>query len=513
MTRHNFPRTSIPKFSLKIDDTALPIVCHLNVANALAGGKGGFGTLLKGQSKKAGAKMTKNFGACRDLSGRRLRHVNDEIKLRKWYEAQKRKEAGLPEEEPSVTPSGIDGWYLAVPTWAEGQTSNKSMQAAERRLKREIQARKRAEAEKKEREDFQKAERERVVMDYANVGRGLVYDRRDGANGAASTSSFRIDQAIAKGMKVVADSKVEKDHDDKGTETKKRMMSQVLSNENKLEQFKWLASLSGEVVQGQAEDIQYFGKGKSGAQVNDNVKFIQGDSEFASGCVLLSPERMKKKRLYYEVILDTGGVAQVGWAQMGKFTPNSSNGDGVGDDNYSWGFDGSRRQKFFGGSSFEYGLNWKHGDCVGCLFDGLSGTISYLLNGKDMGVAYTVEDTSDIVPSFSLNEGEILGIRVGPNFENFPGDGYVAVSSCIDDFDAEIMDKEMLHSNKINLVPLQKRKATELNKSKLSIFGKKPDDLKGEPVDLNKYEAIEELEKLGLDRLKSALIAIGIKCG
>ena len=43
-------------------------------------GKGGFGTLLKGQSKQAGAKTTLDFGACRDLSGRRLRHVNDEIK-------------------------------------------------------------------------------------------------------------------------------------------------------------------------------------------------------------------------------------------------------------------------------------------------------------------------------------------------------------------------------------------------------------------------------------------------
>eukprot|EP00592_Proboscia_alata_P002359 CAMPEP_0194372984 /NCGR_PEP_ID=MMETSP0174-20130528/21404_1 /TAXON_ID=216777 /ORGANISM="Proboscia alata, Strain PI-D3" /LENGTH=189 /DNA_ID=CAMNT_0039151809 /DNA_START=58 /DNA_END=624 /DNA_ORIENTATION=+ len=50
----------------------------------IRGGKGGFGTLLKGQSKQAGAKTTYDFGACRDLNGRRLRHVNDEIKLRKW---------------------------------------------------------------------------------------------------------------------------------------------------------------------------------------------------------------------------------------------------------------------------------------------------------------------------------------------------------------------------------------------------------------------------------------------
>ena len=55
---------------------------------SIRGGKGGFGTLLRGQSKQAGARTTVDFGACRDLSGRRLRHVNDEIKLRKWRELQ-----------------------------------------------------------------------------------------------------------------------------------------------------------------------------------------------------------------------------------------------------------------------------------------------------------------------------------------------------------------------------------------------------------------------------------------
>ena len=56
--------------------------------SSVRGGKGGFGTLLRGQSKQAGARTTVDFGACRDLSGRRLRHVNDEIKLRRWRELQ-----------------------------------------------------------------------------------------------------------------------------------------------------------------------------------------------------------------------------------------------------------------------------------------------------------------------------------------------------------------------------------------------------------------------------------------
>lgn len=50
----------------------------------LPGGKGGFGSLLRGAATKAGQKKTSNFDACRDMSGRRLRHVNAEKKLREW---------------------------------------------------------------------------------------------------------------------------------------------------------------------------------------------------------------------------------------------------------------------------------------------------------------------------------------------------------------------------------------------------------------------------------------------
>lgn len=50
----------------------------------LRAGKGGFGSLLRGAATKAGQKKTSNFDACRDMSGRRLRHVNAEKKLEDW---------------------------------------------------------------------------------------------------------------------------------------------------------------------------------------------------------------------------------------------------------------------------------------------------------------------------------------------------------------------------------------------------------------------------------------------
>jgi len=61
----------------------------------LKGGKGGFGTLLRGQA--AFRKKSQNVSACRDLEGRRLRDVEAEKKLSKWYadrEQHKDKQGG-----------------------------------------------------------------------------------------------------------------------------------------------------------------------------------------------------------------------------------------------------------------------------------------------------------------------------------------------------------------------------------------------------------------------------------
>ncbi|XP_058100387.1 uncharacterized protein LOC131245149 [Magnolia sinica] len=65
----------------------------------LRGGKGGFGSLLRGAATKAGQKKTNNFDACRDMSGRRLRHVNAEKKLEEWKaDAEERKMEKIAED-------------------------------------------------------------------------------------------------------------------------------------------------------------------------------------------------------------------------------------------------------------------------------------------------------------------------------------------------------------------------------------------------------------------------------
>ena len=54
----------------------------IEVRSRLKGGKGGFGSSLRLQ--QATKKQTKNFDACRDLQGRRLRKVNQERQLNEW---------------------------------------------------------------------------------------------------------------------------------------------------------------------------------------------------------------------------------------------------------------------------------------------------------------------------------------------------------------------------------------------------------------------------------------------
>lgn len=62
------------------------VVIHLGFAAGLVGGKGGFGSLLRSLAKNT---KTTNFGSCRDLKGRRMRHVNQEEELKRWHEEKR----------------------------------------------------------------------------------------------------------------------------------------------------------------------------------------------------------------------------------------------------------------------------------------------------------------------------------------------------------------------------------------------------------------------------------------
>jgi hypothetical protein len=84
-------------FALMCDDSPFSppegIMVQIQVRARCLGGKGGFGAMLRGQQSRPGMKqVAPNTGAMRDLSGRRLRHVEQEQKLAEWAaESDKRK--------------------------------------------------------------------------------------------------------------------------------------------------------------------------------------------------------------------------------------------------------------------------------------------------------------------------------------------------------------------------------------------------------------------------------------
>lgn len=63
----------------------------------ILGGKGGFGSMLRAIG--AQIEKTTNREACRDLSGRRLRDINEEKRMKNWIEKQQNAEQVDPDEK------------------------------------------------------------------------------------------------------------------------------------------------------------------------------------------------------------------------------------------------------------------------------------------------------------------------------------------------------------------------------------------------------------------------------
>ena len=99
--------------------------------------------------------------------------------------------------------------------------------------------------------------------------------------------------------------------------------------------------------------------------------------------------QLTEGKWYYCVRLPEGGLAQIGWATDG-YVPGENKG--VGDDRYSWSYDGSRGV-FFNNEGF-YGvfndIRWKENDVCGCGIEinGKTSQIKYWLNGKLLGTAF-----------------------------------------------------------------------------------------------------------------------------
>ena len=80
----------------KADEFDFDQVLRVELRGSLKGGKGGFGSLLR--SVKPKAQQDDNFEACRDLSGRRLRHINNERRIQEFHQRQEEEQKYVQEE-------------------------------------------------------------------------------------------------------------------------------------------------------------------------------------------------------------------------------------------------------------------------------------------------------------------------------------------------------------------------------------------------------------------------------
>ena len=130
-------------------------------------------------------------------------------------------------------------------------------------------------------------------------------------------------------------------------------------------------------------------------ECGDKHKFLgrivpeYGNTDVGFPTYIIDNLQFSEGKWYFCVRLPVGGVVQIGWATDG-FTPGGSSG--VGDDGYSWSYDGSRAVLFNDGS--HYGVfddvNWTENDVCGCGIEinGDKTNIKYWLNGKLLGTAF-----------------------------------------------------------------------------------------------------------------------------
>lgn len=460
--------------------------------SAIRGGKGGFGSLLKSQSRQAGARATTNFGSCRDLQGRRLRHVNDAVAVRHFAEWQERVEAGKATEDDMVralvrTSSGVPGWHLQLPAWTD--ISKKEHRTWQRQYRLWKRAQEQSQAQRRHDREL----RESRVQHYV-----------DQAAQATASVQASLQSALQEGL-------VQQQQQQSNAKRQKRERDPPSA----------LLTLTGDVV----------------LATNENdIWQIQTKSNFGTVGIVLDTARLQQRQsddekaysYYWEIRLVTGGLCQVGWAD-GSFAPRSETGDGVGDDGHSYAYDGSRGIVLHDGASASYGgrdaVMWTSGDVVGCLWHRASGVLRFFHNGIDLGEAYRTDPRVMLFPAASCNPDEILELHLHRSeMVHFPqqqqeqhvipvGDvlmteDEVSFASAAGDVSAAKADERV--PEEADAKPPAEKKSTIAPNPKAP--PPRP-PVAAAPLDLQEYSSVAELEELGLDRLKGGLLALGVKCG
>lgn len=418
------------------------------------------------------------------------------------------------------TESGIRNWHLMVPNWSDGASmSNKGRRRHDRQLEREVRGWKEREEREKRAKEQKRMDEEWAINEY--VRRGEVESERIGSadvkEGMLALLRKRKEEKMGSSKQQVKSDDVVKQED--AFTSDKESQNTISSH---------LMTLSGEVSVYDIPDSK------------QQAVRLQSQSDFATIVVLLDSNKLAsciedgKSGIYMEFTIQSAGLAQIGWIRSPdpkcddspQFLPNSDTGDGVGDDAASFGYDGSRGMKFHGGKEEPYGQGhqWTTGDILGCwcrLVDNKRMEIGYALNGKDVGVAFSlpadINDLSRYFPAVSLNLGEVVDMKFEPA---------EVKEGCIDASSLVATEDELSDSNDTGTKaddtnsssPPKKKAREDADLKQRCTHGAKP-DLKNEnsedltPFDLNSCKSVDELLAMDQTKLKNILLSMGVKCG
>ncbi|KAL3666761.1 hypothetical protein V7S43_008383 [Phytophthora oleae] len=525
---------------------SFPAIIRARLRGGLRGGKGGFGAMLRSMGKASGAKATTDFGACRDLHGRRLRHVNQEVAMHKWQQEgetrAKRDKEGVEEREilDEETPSGIPGWYLATPSWAEGV--KKSYMKRKRNTvlcKNWLKAREEGRSAPPGAPRWWGCPRGRDC-DFAH-GRDEL--RGEGLTEFKRVKKEEVQRSKQQELQDYVDFEQEMPDDvldaiKSGLRRKKKAKASVeLQDEVRLLPSGVTTHVSVRSAQHPPPVVEKWlklvGDAEEDATASVDTTFKHGLCELrgrgnfgtaaARHCCALT-----KGKWYYEVRLVTAGVVQIGWADS-TFEANSKTGDGVGDHERSWAYDGARQVKWNAGKDEEYVAtdSWSKNDVIGCLLDLDEGTVAFTRNGVDLGVAFrNVKHTSSdrgFFPAISVEQTEILLVNIGSQPFVYEIPGFNPVNDGLEAENAHESATDVTTEVAVSEEPTTAPAVPPMKES----FSKKikvdrPQDAKETkknavatepPIDLMKFETVEALEALGLERLKLELSRRDLKCG
>jgi hypothetical protein len=166
--------------------------------------------------------------------------------------------------------------------------------------------------------------------------------------------------------------------------------------------------------------------------------------EFGGFNTFVGDVKLRDGKFYYEAeVKKMDGRMQLGFVTEGFPTSEQDNDIdlGVGNDDYSWGFDGVH-QRLWPNEHGEFGSKWEIGDTLGFACDLVNKSISFSVNGSfkaPNGMAFEKINAEWLSPGLSGDDGS-LAVNFGdrPFKCSLPDDSYKSVHGALSSPDCKI---------------------------------------------------------------------------